>query len=242
MQPIERNIGKVFGAGDLMRTTSARGAGVRMLLFQVAVFAVLLFLLQGFWQLQVIDADVYAARADENHIKSLPILAPRGNILDRDRRIIVDNRSSFNVILSRIGLNEAVLSPIADGLGVDAAELQARLNRFRNRARYEPIIVKEGLSSGEVAFVEAHRQMPGYPDMELIREQRRLYPAGGIASHLVGYVGEVSERELDTLEYARYNEGDVIGKFGVERSYNHVLMGGGRQAAGRGGQSRKPSL
>ncbi|MCW5965623.1 MAG: penicillin-binding protein 2 [Bryobacterales bacterium] len=225
MQPIERNIGKVFGAGDLMRTNSARGAGARMLIFQVVVFAVLLFLIQGFWQLQVIDADVYAARADENHIKSLPILAPRGNILDRDRRIIVDNRSSFNVILSRIGLNEAVLMPIADGLGVDAGELQARLNRFRNRARYEPIIVKEGLSSGEVAFVEAHRQMPGYPDMELIREQRRLYPSDGIASHLVGYVGEVSERELDTLEYARYNEGDVIGKFGVERSYNNVLMG-----------------
>ncbi len=225
MDPIERNIGKVFGAGDLMRTNAARGAGPRMLIFQVVVFAVLLFLIQGFWQLQVIDADVYSARADENHIKSLPILAPRGSILDRDRRIIVDNRSSFNVILSRIGLNEAVLNPIADGLGVDAGELQSRLNRFRSRARYEPIIVKEGLTSGEVAFVEAHRQMPGYPDMELIREQRRLYPANGIAAHLVGYVGEVSERELDTLEYARYNEGDVIGKFGVERSYNPVLMG-----------------
>lgn len=225
MQPIERNIGKVFGAGDLMRTGGTRNAGARMLIFQVLVFAVFLFLIHGFWQLQVIDANVYAARADENHIKNLPILAPRGNILDRDRRIIVDNRSSFNVILSRIGLNESVLSPIADGLGVDPGELQARLNRFRSRARYEPIIVKEGLSSGEVAFVEAHRQMPGYPDMELIREQRRLYPANGIAAHLVGYVGEVSERELDTLEYARYNEGDVIGKFGVERSYNNVLMG-----------------
>ncbi len=225
MDPIERNIGKVFGAGDLMRTNAARGASVRMVVFQVLVFAIFLFLIQGFWKLQVMESDAYAARANENHIKSLPILAPRGNILDRDRRIIVDNRSSFNVILSRLGLNEAALTPIADGLGVDAGELQARLNRFRNRARYEPIIVKEGLSSGEVAFVEAHRTMAGYPDMELIREQRRLYPANGIAAHLVGYVGEVSERELDTMEYARYNEGDVIGKFGVERSYNPTLMG-----------------
>lgn len=225
MDPIEQKIGQVFGSGDLMRTQGARDAGVRMLFIQILIFAIFLFLIQGFWQLQVIEEDVYAARATANHIKSLPILAPRGNILDRDRRIIVDNRSSFNVILSRAGLNENVLPPIADGLGVDAGELQARLNRFRNRARYEPIIVKEGLSSGEVAFVEAHRNMLGYPDMELIREQRRLYPANGVAAHLVGYVGEVSERELDTLEYARYNEGDVIGKFGVERSYNNILMG-----------------
>jgi len=225
MDPIERKIGAMFGSGDLMRTEGARTSGPRMLIVQGIVFAVLLFLLQGFWQLQVIEEDVYAARAAENHIKSLPILAPRGNILDRDNRIIVDNRSSFNVLLSREGLNESILPTLADGLGVDTQELLARMNRFRSRARYEPIIVKEGIDSGEVAFVEAHRGMAGYPDMELIREQRRLYPSNGIAAHLVGYVGEVSERELDTLEYARYKEGDVIGKFGVERSHNNVLMG-----------------
>lgn len=197
----------------------------RLSFFQYLVFATFLFLIAGFWQLQIVEADAYEARANDNHIKSLPILAPRGKILDRDRRVIVDNRSSFSVVLSREGVQEGALRSIAGGLGVDATELLARLNRFRKRAKYEPIIVKEQLSSGEVAFVEAHRRMPNYPDMELLREQRRLYPSTGIAAHLVGYVGEVSERELDTMEFARYSEGDVIGKSGVERTHNNILMG-----------------
>lgn len=225
MQEFPRNLGKVFGSGAVFAREDRRGMDFRLTIFQYVVFAVFLFLIAGFWQLQIVQADAYAARANDNHIKSLPILAPRGKILDRDRRVIVDNRSSFSVVLSREGVQEGALRSIADGLGVDATELLARLNRFTKRAKYEPIIVKEQLSSGEVAFVEAHRRMPNYPDMELIREQRRLYPSTGIAAHLIGYVGEVSERELDTLEFARYTEGDVIGKSGVERTHNDILMG-----------------
>lgn len=225
MQEFPRNLGKVFGSGAVFAREDRRGLDFRLSLFQYVVFAVFLFLIAGFWQLQIVQADAYAARANDNHIKSLPILAPRGKILDRDRRVIVDNRSSFSVVLSREGVQEGALRSIADGLGVDATELLARLNRFTKRAKYEPIIVKEQLNSGEVSFVEAHRRMPNYPDMELIREQRRLYPSTGIAAHLIGYVGEVSERELDTLEFARYTEGDVIGKSGVERTHNDILMG-----------------
>ncbi|MCC7340105.1 MAG: penicillin-binding protein 2 [Bryobacterales bacterium] len=225
MREFPRNLEKVFGSGAVFAREDRRGMDFRLSLFQYVVFAVFLFLIAGFWQLQIVQADAYAARANENHIKSLPILAPRGKILDRERRVIVDNRSSFSVVLSREGVQEGALRSIAEGLGVDATELLARLNRFSKRARYEPIIVKEQLNSGEVAFVEAHRRMPNYPDMELIREQRRLYPSTGIAAHLIGYVGEVSERELDTLEFARYSEGDVIGKSGVERTHNDILMG-----------------
>lgn len=219
------SFGRVFGSGAVFAREDRRGIDFRISLFQYVVFAAFLFLIAGFWQLQIVEADAYAARANDNHIKSLPILAPRGKILDRDRRVIVDNRSSFSVVLSREGVRDGALRAIADGLGVDATELQSRLNRFAKRARYEPIIVKDQLSSGDIAFVEAHRRMPNYPDMELIREQRRLYPSTGIAAHLIGYVGEVSERELDTLEFARYSEGDIIGKSGVERTHNDILMG-----------------
>lgn len=225
MQRFPENFGRVFGSGAVFAREDRRGIDFRLSLFQYAVFASFLFLIAGFWQLQIVQADEYAARANDNHIKSLPILAPRGKILDRNRRVIVDNRSSFSVVLSREGVREGALRAIADGLSVDASELLARLNRFSKRAKYEPIIVKEQLTSGEIAFVEAHRRMPNYPDMELIREQRRLYPSTGIAAHLIGYVGEVSDRELDTMEFANYSEGDVIGKSGVERTHNKILMG-----------------
>ncbi len=65
--------------------------------------------------------------------------------------------------------------------------------------------------------------------MELIQNQQRLYPHGGLAAHAIGYVGEVSEQELNTSEFAKYSQGNIVGKFGLERQYNDSLIGRGRQ-------------
>jgi penicillin-binding protein 2 len=193
--------------------------------FQYAAVAVFLFLISGFWDLQVQNPEFYNERADRNRIKALPVLAPRGKILDRDGRVIVDNHSSFSIILSRETLKPEHLKPIADGLGLDYEELKARINRFRGRPKYEPIVIKEELSPADLAFVESHKDPEFFPEMELIHAQRRLYPQDGFVAHVAGYTGEISEAELDTAEFAHYNQGDVIGKFGIERQYNEHLMG-----------------
>ena len=193
--------------------------------FQYLTVGVCLFLISGFWQLQVQNQDFYAEAAERNRIKSLPILAPRGKILDRDGRVIVDNHSSFSVLLSRENLKEEHLPVIADGLHLDYTDLVARLRRFRARPRYEPIIIKEELTPGEIAFVEAHRDPETMPEMELIHAQRRLYPRDGVAAHVIGYVSEVSEAELNTPEFAKCKQGDLVGKAGIERQYNETLMG-----------------
>ncbi|HBY64590.1 MAG TPA: penicillin-binding protein 2, partial [Solibacterales bacterium] len=198
-------------------------ASGKVAVFQYATVAVFLFLIAGFWELQVQNEDVYHERAEKNRIKSVPILAPRGKILDRDGRVIVDNKSSFSLLLSRENLNEEHLKPIAEGLDLDYGELAARLRRFRKRPKYEPIVIKEALTAGQLAFVESHRE--AFPEMEIIEEQRRLYPASGLAAHLIGYVGEVSETELNSLEFTRFDSGDIVGKFGLERQYNDTLMG-----------------
>jgi penicillin-binding protein 2 len=85
--------------------------------------------------------------------------------------------------------------------------------------------VKEELTLAEISFVEAHRGDGAFPEVELIHEQRRLYPREGVAAHIVGYTREVSEDELNTKEFARYESGDVVGKAGIERYYNDILMG-----------------
>src|SRR5260221_1680380 len=121
------------------------------------MMAVFLFLLTGFWDLQIRNPELYKERALENSIKSIPVLAPRGKILDRDGRVIVDNHSTFSLILSRENLKEEHLHAIADGLHLNYDDLIARLRRFRNRPSYEPIIIKEELTAGELAFVESHR-------------------------------------------------------------------------------------
>jgi len=201
-------------------------AAGRIAFFQYLTVGVFLFLLSGFWELQIGNPDYYSERAERNRIKALPILAPRGKILDRDGRVIVDNHASYSLILSRENLKPEHLRTIAAGLNLDYEELLARLRRFeRTRPKYEPIIIKEELTPGELAFVEANRHNEAFPEMELIHAHRRLYPKNGLAAHVLGYIGEVSEAELNTLEFARYRQGDVIGKAGIERYYNRTLMG-----------------
>ena len=201
-------------------------AAGKIAFFQYLALAIFLFLISGFWELQVQNPEVYNERAERNRIKSLPILAPRGKILDRDGRVIVDNHSSFSLILSRENLKPEHLRTIADGLHLDYDDLVARLRRYdRTRPKYEPIIIKEELTPGEIAFVESHKDPETFPEMELIHAQRRLYPRDGLGAHVLGYVGEVSEAELDSPEFAKYGQGDVIGKYGIERQYNEILMG-----------------
>jgi penicillin-binding protein 2 len=208
-----------------LRRDDVKFATGRITLFQYLMLAVFLFLISGFWDLQVRNPEFYSEQAERNRIKALPIPAPRGKILDRDGRVIVDNHSSFSLMLLRENLNLGEVRPVAEGLGLDYDELASRLRRFSSQPRYRPITIKDELTEGDLAFVESHRGSAGFPEMELIHAQRRLYPRNGVAAHVIGYVGEVSEGELNTAEFVKYNQGDLIGKAGVERQYNEVLTG-----------------
>jgi len=211
---------------SLLRDDSKFASG-KIAFFQYIAVAIFLFLITGFWDLQVRNPGVYQERALQNSIKSIPVLAPRGKILDRDGRVIVDNHSSFSLYLSRENLKMEHLRPIAEGLNLDYDSLVARVRRFQSRGAptYQPIPIKEELTPAELAFVESHKDANTFPELEVIRVQHRLYPRDGLAAHVVGYVGEISETELNTPEFARFHQGDVIGKDGLEREYNDVLMG-----------------
>ena len=200
-----------------------RFAAPKIAIFQYTAVAIFLFLISGFWKLQVQNPEFYDERAQQNSIKSVPILAPRGRILDRDGRVIVDNHSSFSLILARESVKEEHLRPIAQGLDLDYKDLAARVRRFRSQPKYVPIVIKEELSPSDLAFVDSHHEF--FPELVLIQAQRRLYPQNGMLSQVIGYTGEISEDELDSPEFAKYDAGDVIGKFGIEREYNDTLMG-----------------
>lgn len=205
------------------RREDVKFAAGKIAVFQYAGVLIFLFLITGFWTLQVKNPQIYNEQAERNRIKQLPIPAPRGKILDRDGRVIVDNHSSYSLILTRENLNTEHLRTIAEGLDLDYADLTARVRRFTSRPKYDPIIIKEELSPADLSFVEAHRDF--FPEMELIHAQRRLYPQNGFGAHVIGYTGEISEQELDSPDFAKYSQGDVIGKFGIERQYNDVLTG-----------------
>jgi penicillin-binding protein 2 len=213
-------------ANQLLRD-DAKFAAPKIAFFQYLTVAVFLFLITGFWDLQIRNPEVYQERALENSVKSIPVLAPRGKILDRDGRVIVDNHDSFSLYLSRENLKMEHLRPIAEGLNLDYDGLVARVRRFQSRGapQYEPIAIKEELTPGELAFVDSHKDASTFPELEVVHVQHRLYPRDGLAAHVIGYVGEVSEAELNTPEFARFHQGDVIGKDGLEHEYNDILMG-----------------
>lgn len=192
---------------------------------QYLTLGIFLLLATGFWRLQIQNPDYYSELAEQNRVKSLPLLAPRGRIIDREGRVIVSNYPSFSILLLREQTRQLLqdLPAISQGLDIPIEELQGRLRRFAREPKYEPIIVKEDATSADLAFLEAHRD--DLPELEHVMVQRRLYARNGFAAHVIGYVGEVSDPELNNPEFAQYNPGAIVGKSGLERQYNDILMG-----------------
>jgi penicillin-binding protein 2 len=205
--------------------------GFRLTIVQYIILAIFLLLAFGLWRLQVARSDYYSSLAEQNRIKQVPILAPRGKILDREGRIIVDNYPSFSVLLLRDQHRDlmADVDTIADGLHLDPTELRTRLKRIAATPGYQPLFVKDDITPDELAWVESRRAE--LPELDTITVHRRLYPKNGFLAHLVGYVGEVSEDMLNQTKWELYNAGDIVGKSGVELEYNDMLMGknGSRQ-------------
>jgi penicillin-binding protein 2 len=209
----------VFGRED--KVPHLRLTGV-----QYVIAGVFLLLAFGLWRLQVMNNDKYDALAQQNRIKDVPILAPRGKLLDREGRIIVDNYPSFSALLLRSkdsSYKEAALDAIAQGLHLDADELKTRVKRQWSKPGYQPIFLKYDITPDELAFIEGHRNE--FPELDTITVHRRLYPKGGFMAHMIGYVGEVNNDMLNQPRYELYNAGDVVGQSGVEAEYNDLLMG-----------------
>jgi penicillin-binding protein 2 len=181
-------------------------------------------LLLGFWKLQVIDADRYTWLAERNRVREIPVIAPRGRMLDRDGRVLVDNRPSFSVLLLRDdpALVEKYLPGIADGLGISMGDLRDQLGNTKYLPKFQPIIIKPEASPADIAFIESHRS--DIPILEMISVSRRRYLPNSFLAHAVGYVGEVSEQQIEASN-GKLRPGDFAGKFGLERQYNDILMG-----------------
>ncbi len=197
---------------------------------QYVVALVLAVLLPGLWRLQVLGANGYRVLAEQNRVRKVPVLAPRGRIFDRDGRILVDNYPSVscNLLREEHGMQvknlEADLPAIAAGLHMSLEQIQYTLRHYQSMPKYQPIPLKQDITADEQAFIEAHRNE--FPELETQEVQRRQYPKDGFAAHLIGYVGEISENDLlNDSRYSMYQPGDLVGKSGVEQTYDAILRG-----------------
>jgi len=188
------------------------------------IVGMITLLLLGFWKLQVIDSDKYGVMAERNRVRSIPIIAPRGRMLDRDGRVLVDNYPSFSVLLLRDDMPavEKNLSAIADGLGLQLDDLKEQLANTGALPKFQPIVIKPEATPADVAFIESHRA--DIPLLEMLMVHRRRYLPGGFMAHASGYVGEVSEKQMEDSN-GKLRPGDFAGKSGLERQYNDLLVG-----------------
>src|SRR5271170_1935482 len=200
-------------------------SAIRLTAAQYVILGIFMVLAYGLWKLQVMESGYYASAAEKNRIRNVPILAPRGKILDREGRVIVDNYPSFSALLLRDSTRDlnGDAEAIAKGLHLNAEEVRLRIKRFSSMPRYQPIFLKEDSTPDELSFIEAHKNE--FPELETIMAHRRLYPRNGFVAHMIGYVGEVTEDMLNQPQFELYSPGDVVGVSGVEKQYNNLLMG-----------------
>ena len=208
---------------DLM-PDDRRGLGLRLSAVQYLVAAAFAALAIGFWVFQVAQHDKYAEMADNNHTRKLPLPAPRGVLLDRDGKVLVENRNIFNIALVREQTKniDGTLQLVAEATGVDLAQLRDTVERRRREPSYRPIVLIENATREQVIAVWARRwEMPGIIYQEV---PSRKYP-GTEAAHVFGYVGEVTEAQLDKPDYEGIDAGAIVGQAGFEQEYNKLLMG-----------------
>ncbi|NWG03196.1 MAG: penicillin-binding protein 2 [Syntrophaceae bacterium] len=183
------------------------------------------------WSLQVIKGTDLRRLSENNCIRLRENPADRGIIFDQKGRILAHNRPSYEVYLipEDLKMNPGVVHEVAKLLNIPPEEIEEKLRAQKRRAPFKPVKIKSDINWNELVRLESNRIH--HPGLFVDVRPRRAYDHGELASHLIGYLGEIDENELKQAKEATYRMGTLIGKYGVEYRWEDVLRGvdGGRQ-------------
>ncbi len=207
----------------------SQNLGIRVGTIQVVAFVLLAILGVRLYYLQVVKGEYYSDKAENQRIRLIPIPAPRGAIFDRNGKILVDSRPTYNVTLSnepikKIDITDRI-EDYARGLNVDPQYLVERINLIKKQPGFETMVLKENASIQDISWVEAHASE--YSELRVDLQPQRFYPLGKTLAHVLGYVGEISPKQLEKPESIEkgLRPGDIIGKGGLEQYYDEFLRG-----------------
>ncbi|NIQ39965.1 MAG: penicillin-binding protein 2 [Proteobacteria bacterium] len=199
--------------------------------FLIALSIFFIFILFRLWYLQVIRGDEFSRLSENNRIRIRRVPASRGMILDRSKRILVDNRPSFqvSVVPEDIDDFDLLVSRMGKVLNLKGEELNSRITHRNSRRPFHPVLVKADIPRETLAILETHKM--DLPGIVIDAVPRRSYNYDSLASHLLGYLGEIDDNELRQMRSHGYPLGAFIGKDGVEKRWEAFLHGvdGGRQ-------------
>jgi penicillin-binding protein 2 len=196
----------------------------RVRVLTTLVTGVLVAIATGFWFVQLVQGDYYRELAENNRLRKLPIKAPRGLIYDRKGRLLVENVPSYNLTIdrSRSDRLEDSLEFASGVLGRPIEDLRKILEGYRGIPEFKPVLLAENLTLSEVARIGVEGLR--YPEFEVEVQHLRLYRHREQTAHLLGYLGEASQAEIEEADSA-YQPGDMVGKKGIEQTYDAKLRG-----------------
>ena len=190
-----------------------------------AVLALIFLILGGaFFKAQVVDGAQFRLASEGSRLRPIPLPAPRGEIFDRNGLLIAENVPGYSIRLLATGEDSlrSVLTRLRAFVPADSVDVEKVVRRWR-KTPYEPVLVFASGEFGIVSTLEEHRA--GIPGLVIQAEPSRRYPDSTAVAHLVGYVSEVSERELESGNFPNARQGEVVGKNGLEVEYDSILRG-----------------
>jgi penicillin-binding protein 2 len=197
-----------------------------------SIIALFVFLAASFWFVQGVQAEKYRGLSEANALREIVAPAKRGLIFDRTgQKVIADNQAAYSLQLDRVVLRPLMKADknhrpklvafLAQVLGMTPQDIETRFEKSKTVPLAQPFVVTEDLTMPQVAMIQAQAVM--FPELEVEPVQRRNYPYGTMAAHILGFIGEVSEREI--AKHRELRQGDLIGKRGVELMYDQYLRG-----------------
>jgi penicillin-binding protein 2 len=192
----------------------------------IAIFSVLFLRL---WYVQVLSGDKYRTQANDNRIREIRVQAPRGDILDRNGKVLVANRTQLAIQVTPQDLpppgpeRSRELKQLATVTGMTMKEIRRALRSEDRAAPGGPVILKKGLGVDKVYYLRENQS--SFPGVSVERVFTREYKQGTLAAHLFGNVGEVTAEQLKQPRYAGLDPGDQVGQSGIEYEYDRYLRG-----------------
>ena len=192
------------------------------------LFCFFLLLLRFVW-LQIVRHSNYVAQAEENRISIVPTMPSRGIITDRNGVVLANNYSAYTLEITPAkveGKTDEVIDELSQFIDITARERKRFKRRMEETKRFESIVLKSKLTDEEVARFTVQRYR--FPGVEVQARMFRQYPLGEVAAHAIGYIGRISQKDIDRLpenEETNYQGTTHYGKEGIEKSYERTLHG-----------------
>lgn len=207
-----------------MNTFAPQRIRDRAAVFRWVLIVAFTVLSGAFFRTQVLEHERYRLRSESNRLRAVPLASPRGLLLDRNGLVLADNVPGYTVKL--LAPSEDSLRAMLERMGslvvIDSTRVGQVIRRYR-AARYQPALVFNSTSFDVIARLEEHR--PSLPGLVIQTEPRRYYPAGSAVAHIAGYVGEVSEGDLERTRFPGARLGTIVGRDGLELEYDGILRG-----------------